>query len=222
MYFQLLWFQAAWQSNNVKKSFKLENSQYVSYNFRPFFFLIFTFLLNLFHALRFIYWMLAFLYERKSWWPEVIFASRLFRLSCHSSFFSRCPFLLNLDLIGIANRFAQFNLPAFALGTLLLIPCAIKKAQQIQVRAYKSIQQKEPSLFPKFHHIVSDHHCFFCRFQGFLSVCNPVAVLEQVEDLMNTGELAGIPSQVRRQCDFILCSSFMTRTLSRAYTWTET
>ncbi|XP_034396520.1 kinetochore-associated protein 1 isoform X2 [Cyclopterus lumpus] len=76
----------------------------------------------------------------------------------------KCPFLLNLDLIGIANRFAQFNLPAFALGTLLLIPCAMKKAQQIQ---------------------------------GFLSVCNPVAVLEQVEELMNTGELAGVPSQIR-------------------------
>ncbi|XP_018523951.1 kinetochore-associated protein 1 isoform X1 [Lates calcarifer] len=76
----------------------------------------------------------------------------------------KCPFLLNLDLIGIANRFAQFNLPAFALGTLLLIPCANKKAQQMQ---------------------------------GFLSVCNPVTVLEQVEELMNTGELAGIPSQIR-------------------------
>ncbi|XP_074493975.1 kinetochore-associated protein 1 [Sebastes fasciatus] len=76
----------------------------------------------------------------------------------------KCPFLLNLDLIGIANRFAQFNLPAFALGTLLLIPCANKKAQQIQ---------------------------------GFLSVCNPVAVLDQVEELMNTGELAGLPSQIR-------------------------
>uniref|UniRef100_A0A3Q3FET0 Kinetochore associated 1 n=1 Tax=Labrus bergylta TaxID=56723 RepID=A0A3Q3FET0_9LABR len=75
-----------------------------------------------------------------------------------------CPFLLNLDLIGIANRFAQFNLPAFALGTLLLIPCAHKKAQQIK---------------------------------GFLSVCDPVAVLEQEEELMNTGDLAGIPSQVR-------------------------
>ncbi|TKS78652.1 Kinetochore-associated protein 1 [Collichthys lucidus] len=80
------------------------------------------------------------------------------------TFCLRCPFLLNLDLIGIANRFAQFNLPAFALGTLLLVPCANKKAQQIQ---------------------------------GFLSVCNPVAVLEQVDELMNTGELAGIPSQVR-------------------------
>uniref|UniRef100_A0A3B4G7C7 Kinetochore associated 1 n=1 Tax=Pundamilia nyererei TaxID=303518 RepID=A0A3B4G7C7_9CICH len=76
----------------------------------------------------------------------------------------KCPFLLNLDLIGIANRFAQFNLPAFALGTLLLIPCASKKEQQVQ---------------------------------GFLSVCNPLAVLEQVDELMNTGELAGIPSQVR-------------------------
>ncbi|XP_029296389.1 kinetochore-associated protein 1 isoform X2 [Cottoperca gobio] len=76
----------------------------------------------------------------------------------------KCPFLLNLDLIGIANRFAQFNLPAFALGTLLLIPCANKKAQQIQ---------------------------------GFLSACKPVAVLDQVEELMNTGELAGVPSQIR-------------------------
>ncbi|KAM4617055.1 kinetochore-associated protein 1 [Polymixia lowei] len=76
----------------------------------------------------------------------------------------KCPFLLSLDLVGIANRFAQFSLPAFALGTLLLIPCAKKKAQQIQ---------------------------------GFLSVCNPVTILEQVEDLMNTGELAGIPSQVK-------------------------
>ncbi|MEQ2235438.1 hypothetical protein ILYODFUR_002347 [Ilyodon furcidens] len=76
----------------------------------------------------------------------------------------KCPFLLNLDLIGIANRFAQFSLPAFALGTLLLIPCESKKAQQIQ---------------------------------GFLSMCNPVAVLEQVDECMNTGELAVIPSQIR-------------------------
>ncbi|XP_033947948.1 kinetochore-associated protein 1 [Pseudochaenichthys georgianus] len=76
----------------------------------------------------------------------------------------KCPFLLNLDLIGIANRFAQFNLPAFALGALLLVPSANKKAQQIQ---------------------------------GFLSGCNPVAVLDQVDELMNTGELAGLPSQIR-------------------------
>ncbi len=59
---------------------------------------------------------------------------------------SRCPFLLNLDLIGIANRFAQFSLPAFALGTLLLIPCANKKAQQIQVSAPMSIQHVRGSV----------------------------------------------------------------------------
>lgn len=47
--------------------------------------------------------------------------------------FQRYPFLLDLDLIGIANHFAQFNLSAFALGTLLLIPCASKKDQQIKV-----------------------------------------------------------------------------------------
>ncbi|XP_015234284.1 PREDICTED: kinetochore-associated protein 1 [Cyprinodon variegatus] len=76
----------------------------------------------------------------------------------------KCPFLLNLDLMGIANRFVQFNLPAFALGTLLLITCPTKKAQQIQ---------------------------------DFLSMCNPVAVLEQVDEFMSTGELAGMPSQIR-------------------------
>ncbi|XP_033828339.1 kinetochore-associated protein 1 [Periophthalmus magnuspinnatus] len=76
----------------------------------------------------------------------------------------KCPFVLSLDLIGIANRFAQLQLSAFALGTLLLIPYAQKKAQQIQ---------------------------------GFLSLCNPLTVLEQVEELMSTGELAGIPSKIR-------------------------
>lgn len=41
----------------------------------------------------------------------------------------------------------------------------------------------------------------FCLFsQGFLSICNPVAILEQVDELMNTGELAGVPSQVRPRC----------------------
>ncbi|KAM6954421.1 kinetochore-associated protein 1 [Aplochiton taeniatus] len=75
----------------------------------------------------------------------------------------KCPFLLNLDLIGIANRYAQFSLPAFALGALLLIPCASKKEQQIQ---------------------------------GLLSACNPITILEQVDEHMDTGELAGIPSKV--------------------------
>ncbi|XP_031422613.1 kinetochore-associated protein 1 isoform X1 [Clupea harengus] len=44
----------------------------------------------------------------------------------------KCPFLLNLDLIGVAKRFAQFSMPAYSLGTLLLIPCAKKREQQIQ------------------------------------------------------------------------------------------
>ena len=41
-------------------------------------------------------------------------------------------------------------------------------------------------------------HIYLCLcFQGFLSICNPVAILEQVDELMDTGELATIPSQVR-------------------------
>uniref|UniRef100_A0A8C7D1B4 Kinetochore associated 1 n=1 Tax=Oncorhynchus kisutch TaxID=8019 RepID=A0A8C7D1B4_ONCKI len=81
----------------------------------------------------------------------------------------RCPFLLNLDLIGIANRFAQFSLPGFALGALLLIPCAKRKGQQIQ---------------------------------GLLSACNPITILEQLDEHMNTGELAGVPSLV--SCNHVL------------------
>ncbi|XP_049618952.1 kinetochore-associated protein 1 isoform X1 [Syngnathus scovelli] len=76
----------------------------------------------------------------------------------------KCPLLLNMDLIRIAKGFAQFNLLAFALGTLLLIPCVSKKDQQVQ---------------------------------AFLCVHDPLAVLEQEEKLMNTGEFAGIPSQIR-------------------------
>ncbi|KAJ0067724.1 hypothetical protein NL108_010031, partial [Boleophthalmus pectinirostris] len=92
----------------------------------------------------------------------VMYTHTLAHVMCLCWFCCRCPFVLSLDLIGIANRFAQLQLSAFALGTLLLIPCAQKKAQQIQ---------------------------------GFLSLCNPLTVLEQVEQLMSTGELAGIPSQ---------------------------
>ncbi|XP_056274414.1 kinetochore-associated protein 1 isoform X3 [Pseudoliparis swirei] len=113
----------------------------------------------------------------------------------------KCPFLLNLDLIGIANRFAQFNLPAFALGTLLLIPCAVKKAQQIQVCHSMSIQHvrrnRLEDLYPSSRSQCHTLLVFSVCFQGFLSVCNQVAVLEQVEELMNTGELAGVPSQIR-------------------------
>uniref|UniRef100_A0A3B3RDN2 Kinetochore associated 1 n=1 Tax=Paramormyrops kingsleyae TaxID=1676925 RepID=A0A3B3RDN2_9TELE len=76
----------------------------------------------------------------------------------------KCPFLLNMDLIGVAKRFTQVNLPAFSLGSLLLIPCAAKREQQIQC---------------------------------FLSSCNLVTILEQVEEHMSTGELAGIPLKIK-------------------------
>ncbi|KAJ8380268.1 hypothetical protein SKAU_G00010460 [Synaphobranchus kaupii] len=86
----------------------------------------------------------------------------------------KCPFLLNLDLIGIAKRFAQAGLPAFSLGSLLLIPCSQKKQQQIQC---------------------------------FLSSCNLQTVLEQVEEHMNTGELAGMPSQIQETVLTFVCQN---------------
>ncbi|XP_060739087.1 kinetochore-associated protein 1 isoform X1 [Tachysurus vachellii] len=76
----------------------------------------------------------------------------------------KCPFLLNLDLIGIAKRFAQFNLMAYSLGTLLLVPCYKKREQLIQT---------------------------------LLLSCNPTLILDQVEESVSTGELAGIPSEIR-------------------------
>ena len=104
----------------------------------------------------------------------------------------RCPFLLNMDLIGIANRFAQFTLPAFALGTLLLIPCDMKKEKQIQVQYVLLPSHRRRGGGHTSHWL---RNVGLCR-QGFLSGCNPLAILEQVEELMNTGEMAGIPSQV--------------------------
>uniref|UniRef100_A0A8C0EDW6 Kinetochore associated 1 n=1 Tax=Bubo bubo TaxID=30461 RepID=A0A8C0EDW6_BUBBB len=43
-----------------------------------------------------------------------------------------CPVLADLDVIGIAKQYAQLDLPAFALGCLLLIPQSEKREQQIQ------------------------------------------------------------------------------------------
>ncbi|XP_016317976.1 kinetochore-associated protein 1, partial [Sinocyclocheilus anshuiensis] len=86
----------------------------------------------------------------------------------------KCPFVLTLDLVGIARRFAQFSLQAFSLGTLLLIPCARKKDTQIQ---------------------------------SFLLSCNPSLILDQVEERMSTGELAGIPSQIRDTVFTFLCGN---------------
>uniref|UniRef100_A0A8B9SWL9 Kinetochore associated 1 n=1 Tax=Anas platyrhynchos TaxID=8839 RepID=A0A8B9SWL9_ANAPL len=43
-----------------------------------------------------------------------------------------CPVLADLDIIGIAKQYAQLDLPALALGCLLLIPQSEKREQQIQ------------------------------------------------------------------------------------------
>ncbi|NWX97118.1 KNTC1 protein, partial [Nothoprocta ornata] len=44
----------------------------------------------------------------------------------------KCPVLADLDVIGIAKQYAQLDLPAFALGCLLLIPQSEKREQQIR------------------------------------------------------------------------------------------
>ncbi|XP_038043139.2 kinetochore-associated protein 1 isoform X1 [Anas platyrhynchos] len=44
----------------------------------------------------------------------------------------KCPVLADLDIIGIAKQYAQLDLPALALGCLLLIPQSEKREQQIQ------------------------------------------------------------------------------------------
>ncbi|NXU91502.1 KNTC1 protein, partial [Xiphorhynchus elegans] len=44
----------------------------------------------------------------------------------------KCPVLAELDVIGIARQYSQLDLPALALGCLLLIPQPEKREQQIQ------------------------------------------------------------------------------------------
>ncbi|NWX33547.1 KNTC1 protein, partial [Notiomystis cincta] len=44
----------------------------------------------------------------------------------------KCPVLADLDIIGIAKQYTQLELPAFALGCLLVIPHSEKREQQIQ------------------------------------------------------------------------------------------
>ncbi|NXO68468.1 KNTC1 protein, partial [Phainopepla nitens] len=44
----------------------------------------------------------------------------------------RCPVLADLDIVGIAKQYTQLDLPAFALGCLLIIPHSEKREQQIQ------------------------------------------------------------------------------------------
>uniref|UniRef100_A0A8C3LFC5 Kinetochore associated 1 n=1 Tax=Chrysolophus pictus TaxID=9089 RepID=A0A8C3LFC5_CHRPC len=51
---------------------------------------------------------------------------------CCECFVILCPVLADLDVIGIAKQYAQLDLPAFALGCLMLIPQSEKREQQIQ------------------------------------------------------------------------------------------
>uniref|UniRef100_G1N0B5 Kinetochore associated 1 n=1 Tax=Meleagris gallopavo TaxID=9103 RepID=G1N0B5_MELGA len=51
---------------------------------------------------------------------------------CCECFVILCPVLADLDVIGIAKQYAQLDLPAFALGCLMLIPQFEKREQQIQ------------------------------------------------------------------------------------------
>ncbi|NXM91499.1 KNTC1 protein, partial [Oenanthe oenanthe] len=53
---------------------------------------------------------------------------------CRESFviLLRCPVLADLDIVGIAKQYTQLDLPAFALGCLLVIPHSEKREQQIQ------------------------------------------------------------------------------------------
>ncbi|NXY53050.1 KNTC1 protein, partial [Callaeas wilsoni] len=44
----------------------------------------------------------------------------------------KCPVLADLDIAGIAKQYTQLDLPAFALGCLLVIPHSEKREQQIQ------------------------------------------------------------------------------------------
>ncbi|NWZ81474.1 KNTC1 protein, partial [Poecile atricapillus] len=44
----------------------------------------------------------------------------------------RCPVLADLDMVGIAKQYTQLDLPAFALGCLLVIPHSEGREQQIQ------------------------------------------------------------------------------------------
>ncbi|MEE6504053.1 hypothetical protein FKM82_005052 [Ascaphus truei] len=54
--------------------------------------------------------------------------------ACYECFVAllKCPVMADLDLVGIAEQYAQIDLPAFTLGCLLLIPQVERREQQIQ------------------------------------------------------------------------------------------
>uniref|UniRef100_A0A674H3X7 Kinetochore associated 1 n=1 Tax=Taeniopygia guttata TaxID=59729 RepID=A0A674H3X7_TAEGU len=52
---------------------------------------------------------------------------------CQECFVLLCPVLADLDIVGLGKQYTQLDLPAFALGCLLVIPHSEKREQQIQV-----------------------------------------------------------------------------------------
>uniref|UniRef100_A0A8C0U1B3 Kinetochore associated 1 n=1 Tax=Cyanistes caeruleus TaxID=156563 RepID=A0A8C0U1B3_CYACU len=52
---------------------------------------------------------------------------------CRECFVILCPVLADLDMVGIAKQYTQLDLPAFALGCLLVMPHSEGREQQIQV-----------------------------------------------------------------------------------------
>ncbi|CAN9513185.1 unnamed protein product [Ophioblennius macclurei] len=95
---------------------------------------------------------------------------------------TKCPFLLSVDLRGIASDYEKVELYAFALGALCFISCV--KTRELEIKA-------------------------------FMSANNPVTVLDQVEEHMETGQLAGIPSKVRDSAlDFICRQGLQATVLS--------
>ncbi|XP_051529247.1 kinetochore-associated protein 1 [Myxocyprinus asiaticus] len=53
------------------------------------------------------------------------------------------------------------------------------------------------------------------QIQSFLLSCNPALILDQVEENMNTGELAGIPAQIRDTVFAFLCRNGQSQTLMK-------
>uniref|UniRef100_A0A8C0U473 Kinetochore associated 1 n=1 Tax=Cyanistes caeruleus TaxID=156563 RepID=A0A8C0U473_CYACU len=51
---------------------------------------------------------------------------------CRECFVILCPVLADLDMVGIAKQYTQLDLPAFALGCLLVMPHSEGREQQIQ------------------------------------------------------------------------------------------
>uniref|UniRef100_A0A8C3RCW4 Kinetochore associated 1 n=1 Tax=Cyanoderma ruficeps TaxID=181631 RepID=A0A8C3RCW4_9PASS len=76
-----------------------------------------------------------FLHLTGIWSVCVSAMKRFFLNSCYfcDSPIYQCPVLADLDMVGIAKQYTQLDLPAFALGCLLVIPHSEKREQQIQV-----------------------------------------------------------------------------------------